>query len=59
MESYSPIETNRPLFSIVIAVLNGAGTLNRCMESIIHQSNTQWELIVMDGGSIDGSVSVI
>ncbi|MBC8552972.1 MAG: glycosyltransferase, partial [Candidatus Brocadiales bacterium] len=40
-------------------MLNGAETLSRCMESIILQSNRRWELIVMDGGSIDGSVSVI
>lgn len=48
-----------PLITIVIAVLNGAKTLHRCIESILLQSNTQWELIVMDGGSTDGSVSVI
>jgi glycosyltransferase involved in cell wall biosynthesis len=59
MDSRSPAQASHLQFSIVIAVLNGAETLSRCLESIIFQSNTQWELIVMDGGSTDGSVSII
>ncbi len=59
MGSHSSMKAERSRYSIVIAVLDGVETLSRCLDSIVSQSNTQWELIVMDGGSNDGSVSVI
>lgn len=43
---------------VVIAVLNGARTLRRCLESVIHQ-DLPCELIVMDGGSTDETVSIV
>ena len=46
-----------PLISVVMPVSNGAAYLNEAIRSILAQSHTHWELIVVDGGSTDGSVS--
>lgn len=48
-----------PRLSIVIATYNAARTLERCIESIISQSFSSWELLIIDGGSTDGTVDII
>jgi len=48
-----------PLITIIIAVYNGSDTLERCLESIAKQSFREFELILMDGGSTDGTLSII
>lgn len=41
--------------SIVVPVYNAEGTLERCFNSILQQSYSDWELIVIDDGSTDKS----
>lgn len=48
-----------PPISIVIAVKNGAATLECCLSSVIGQSYPSVDLIVVDGGSTDGTVEII
>ena len=48
-----------PLFSIIVAVFNNARDLPRCLASVAAQSFTRRELIVIDGGSTDGTVDII
>jgi len=48
-----------PLVTIIVAVLNRLTTLDRCLESIRAQDLPAKELIVMDGGSTDGTLSVL
>ncbi|MEC4686367.1 MAG: glycosyltransferase family 2 protein [Nitrospirota bacterium] len=48
-----------PKISIVTAVLNGAATLQRCIDSVVDQTYLYKELIIMDGGSTDGSVDIL
>ena len=48
-----------PTFSIVIAVFNGAATLQRALDSIFEQSYPGWEIVVMDGGSTDGTLAIL
>ena len=48
-----------PLISVIVAVRNGARTLQRCLNSIEGLDYPAKELIVMDGGSTDGSLSVL
>jgi glycosyltransferase involved in cell wall biosynthesis len=48
-----------PLISIVVAVFNGAETLQKCLDSIIQQSYLNKELIIIDGGSNDGTVELL
>lgn len=48
-----------PTISIIIAVFNGAETLTRCLDSIVCQTYPNKEVIVMDGGSTDGTVALL
>jgi glycosyltransferase involved in cell wall biosynthesis len=48
-----------PLISIIVAVFNGAKTLERCIDSVVQQSYPNKELIIIDGGSTDGTVELL
>ena len=48
-----------PSISIVVAVFNGAHTLQRCIDSVITQDYPDKEIIIMDGGSTDGTVDIL
>lgn len=48
-----------PKLSIIVATWNAARTLERCLNSIIRQSFKDWELLIADGGSTDGTVELI
>jgi glycosyltransferase involved in cell wall biosynthesis len=45
--------------SIVIATYNAARTLERCLDSIAVQATPDVEVIVIDGGSTDGTVEIL
>jgi len=45
--------------TIIVSVLNGVQTLERCIESIISQTYKSKELIIIDGLSHDGSLDII
>jgi len=47
-----------PLVSIALPVYNGASTLATAIRSILCQTYTNWELIIIDDGSSDNSVDV-
>jgi len=48
-----------PKVSVIVAVYNGAETLQRCIDSVANQTYSSIELIIMDGGSTDGTVDII
>jgi len=48
-----------PEFSIIIAVFNGAKFLESTLQSVFNQTYPDYELIVIDGGSRDGTLEVI
>lgn len=50
---------NPPLISVIIAVYNGKATLQQCLDSVTQQTYKNIELIVVDGGSSDGTVEVL
>ncbi|OPY82106.1 MAG: PGL/p-HBAD biosynthesis glycosyltransferase [Syntrophus sp. PtaU1.Bin005] len=54
-------ETRRdtPLFTILTASLNGAGTLEETILSIRKQTTNQVQHIVIDGGSTDGTLDIL
>ncbi len=52
-------ESNQPMTSIVMPVRNDETTLEDCLQSILHQTQTNWELIVVDDGSTDRSPQVL
>ena len=49
----------QPLISIVTVVLNGADTLEGAIKSVVCQKFKGYEYIIVDGGSIDGSIEII
>lgn len=51
--------TDRPLISIVTVVRNAAARLEQTLRSVIEQSYTHREHVVVDGASTDGTVEVI
>ncbi len=51
--------TSSPLISIIVAVLNGRATLQQCIDSVAQQTWPNKELIVIDGGSNDGTVELL
>ncbi len=48
-----------PLFSIVMPVLNQARFLERALASVVPQLGDRAELIVVDGGSSDGTLEIL
>lgn len=46
---------NIPFFSIIIPVFNMEKTLERCVDSVLKQSCKDWEIILVNDGSIDKS----
>lgn len=48
-----------PRLSIIIATWNAARTFERCLRSIIAQEFTDWELLIADNASTDGTVDLI
>lgn len=51
--------TDRPLISVVMPCYNGMRTVERSLRSVLAQTHDTLELIVVDDGSRDDSVSVI
>ena len=48
-----------PRISIVVAVLDAAAALPSCLASVFEQSWPERELVVVDGGSTDGTVAIL
>lgn len=46
------------VISVVIPVYNSAVYLDKCIQSILKQSYPNWEMILVDDGSTDGSGSI-
>lgn len=46
------------IFSIIIPVYNAADYLGSCIQSIVNQDFSDFELILIDDGSVDGSLKV-
>ena len=47
-----------PLFSVIVPVYNAEVTIDRCIQSILEQSTDDFELILVDDGSADASLSI-
>jgi glycosyltransferase involved in cell wall biosynthesis len=49
--------SSQPAISIVIPVCNGAGTLPACLESVYRSAFSDFEVVVVDDGSVDGTAA--
>lgn len=52
-------QKDAPLISVIVAVFNGGKTLQQCIDSVAQQTYVNKELIIIDGGSKDGTVDVL
>ena len=48
-----------PVISVVVAVYNGKATLQQCLDSVTQQTYSGVELVVIDGGSSDGTTDIL
>ncbi|WP_052252115.1 glycosyltransferase family 2 protein [Kaistella solincola] len=44
--------------SVIIPIFNAAATLHRCLDSVLAQDHTYWELLLVDDGSTDESAEI-
>src|SRR5690554_5730484 len=59
MDQHQQQTENNPLVSIIIPAYNRAGLIGETLQSVINQTYTNWECIVVDDGSTDKTVAVI
>lgn len=55
LDALSFITMDTPLISVIVPVYNAEKYVSQCIDSIINQSYKNWELILIDDGSSDGS----
>lgn len=49
---------SKPLISVIIPVYNPGNHLHKCLESIIHQTYENLEIVLVNDGSTDGSAEI-
>ena len=49
----------KPVVSVIIPVYNGETYLKECLDSVIRQSFSHWEMICINDGSTDGSLRIL
>src|SRR5262245_56615116 len=53
------MESAAPRISVVVALLNRRDTLARCLDSVIAQTWRVRDIVLIDGGSTDGSLDLV
>ena len=48
-----------PRFSVIVPAYNSAAFIGETVQSVLDQTATDWELVVVDDGSIDGTGDVV
>ncbi|MCS6923469.1 MAG: glycosyltransferase, partial [Fimbriimonadales bacterium] len=55
---YNPLDVPRPKVSVITPAYNVAPYLAQCIESVQAQTLTDWEMIIVDDASTDGTAQV-
>lgn len=58
MKIQHPIQRNKPLITVITASFNSAKTIKQCIMSVLDQHSQEFEYIVVDGASNDGSFEI-
>jgi len=53
------VDVDSPLFSIVVPTFNREDHIGRCLESLVRQSCKDFEVVVVDNASTDGTVKTV
>lgn len=53
------VQSSLPFFSVIIATYNRAGLLIRAVNSLLNQTETSWEALIVDDGSTDDTYARI
>src|SRR6185369_14794920 len=53
------MDTQSPLVSVIIVYWNGIKYIDRCLQALFAQSFQDFEVILVDNGSVDDSVTEI
>lgn len=56
---YKPIDIKGPTVSIIVPIYNGEEYLRECLDTIQQQSFTDFEILCINDGSIDGSEEIL
>lgn len=51
-------QNNTPLISVIVPVYNTEKYLDQCIQSVLAQTYTNWELLLIDDGSTDASGAI-
>jgi glycosyltransferase involved in cell wall biosynthesis len=49
------VASGSPFFSIIITTFNRASLVVRALDSLIHQTENDWEAVLIDDGSMDNT----
>jgi glycosyltransferase involved in cell wall biosynthesis len=52
-------DSNSPYVTVIMTTLNSASYVNEAIDSILAQSYSNWELIIVDGGSTDSTIDIL
>lgn len=50
---------SEPLVSVIVPSFNSARFLGQCIQAVIDQTYSNWEMLIVDGGSTDETVSIV
>jgi glycosyltransferase involved in cell wall biosynthesis len=53
------LNSTKPLFSVIIAAYNSSKTLSRAIDSVLSQSYSNFEIILVDDGSDDNTSDIV
>jgi len=54
-----PLLPHQPLISVLMPAYNAAPFLSKAIDSILNQTHSNWELLILDDGSTDETASII